>query len=151
MSRSPIIRAEQRKVDLARIHMLKAELRWDDDTYRDVMAAVCNGIRSAGELDIASRQRLLAHLQACKAKVQPTPVRQVQRKPLTPGGRKLWSLWMQAADKNLVRLRKMLALNAWCARQTGVDRIEWLTVAQEQLAIESLKAWIARGGDGEAV
>lgn len=147
---SKIVRPDQRKLDLARIHMLKAELRWDDDTYRDVMGAVCGGIRSAAELDIASRQRFVAHLEACRAREKgQQPARKTVRKPLTPIGRKLWSLWMQAADKGLVRVRKMHALNAWCARQTGVDRVEWMTPEQERLAVESLKAWVERGGDGE--
>ena len=128
--------------------MLKVKLGWDDDLYRDVMASVCKGIRSSAELDAVGRRCLLAHMQACKdrsiskstVKTNTKPV----HKPLSAIGKKLWSLWMQAADKGLVQHRTMSALNAWIQRQTGVERIEWLQGAQADLAIESLKKWIAR-------
>jgi hypothetical protein len=147
---------QARKSDLARIHMLKAELGLDEDTYRDVMATVCQGVRSSAQLDITGRSRLIAHLQACaKRDRAPDSGRSPsgnahKRKPLTSTGKKLWSLWMQAADAGLVRQRTMAALMAWLQRQTGVERIEWLKAAQATLAIESLKRWIARGGDEPA-
>lgn len=149
----PPVNAQARKSDLARIHMLKAELGLDEDTYRDVMATVCQGVRSSAQLDITGRTRLIAHLQACaKRDSAPGPGRSpsaTARKPLTPTGKKLWSLWMQAADAGLVRQRTMAALMAWLQRQTGVERIEWLQPAQADLAIESLKRWIKRGNTPE--
>ncbi len=136
---------DTRRTDLARIHVLKAALGWDDDLYRDVMGSVC-GARSAADLDGAGRARLLAHLQACKARAEgkPVPAARPARKPLSPHAKKLWSLWMQAADAGLVKSRTMAALNAWVERQTGVARIEWLKPAQEDLAVESLKQWVGR-------
>lgn len=137
--------ANNRRLDLARIHMLKADLGWDEDLYRDVMATVCGGVRSSAQLDTAGRQRLLAHMQACKDRAAgKAPAQKAARKPLSATGKKLWSLWMQAADKGLVQHRTMSALNAWVQRQTGVERIEWLMGAQADLAIESLKKWVAR-------
>ncbi|WP_310460435.1 regulatory protein GemA [Sphaerotilus sp.] len=134
--------------DLARIHVLKKALAWDDDLYRDVMAQVC-GATSAATLDTAGRSKLLAHLQARKDVQDGKPARAAKpaRKPLSDTGKKLWSLWMQAADKGLVKQRTMQALNTWIKRQTGVERVEWLTEkAQADLAIESLKQWVNRGG-----
>ena len=142
--RKPHVNPDARRADLARIHVLKKELHLDDDAYRDVIAVVCNGARSAADLDIASRQRLLAHLQGCVDRQRGKPARPVRR-ALAPHERKLWSLWMQAADKGLVRARTMVALNAWCTRQTGVERIEWLTGKQAEAAIEALKLWVERG------
>ena len=142
------VNADHRRLDLARIHMLKAELGWHEDLYRDVMATVCGGIRSSAQLDITGRQRLLAHMQACKVRdlvnKPGKPAAKAARKPLSATGKKLWSLWMQAADAGLVQHRNMAALNAWVQRQTGVERIEWLKGAQADLAIESLKKWVAR-------
>jgi len=147
--RRPVVHADARKSDLARIHMLKAELGWDDDMYRDVMATVCQGARSSAQLDITGRARLIEHLRKCverngapNAKRSPSAS---ARKPLSPTGKKLWSLWMQAADAGMVRERTMAALNAWVARQTGVERVEWLKDAQADLAIESMKKWVKRG------
>ena len=148
------VSADTRRLDLARIHMLKAELGWDEDLYRDVMATVCGGIRSSAQLDITGRQRLLAHMQACKSrdlvKVPGKAPAKAARKPLSAAGKKLWSLWMQAADKGMVQHRSMAALNTWVQRQTGVERIEWLKGAQADLAIESLKKWVARKPDAFA-
>ncbi len=48
---------------LARLHCLKKELGWDDDTYRDILFAR-TGKRSAGDLDGATLARLVAALGA---------------------------------------------------------------------------------------
>ena len=55
----------------------------------------------------------------------------------------MWSLWQQLAGAGAVNNRRMPALVAWVKRQTGVDRLEWLTPAQDALVIESLKRWLA--------
>jgi hypothetical protein len=56
----------------------------------------------------------------------------------------MWSLWQQLADAGVAESRKMPALVAFAHRQTGLDRLEWLQPAQEDLVIESLKAWLRR-------
>jgi len=133
-----------RRADLASIHIAKAKLGWDDDHYRDVLFAVCR-VRTAAALDYTGRKLFLAHLRACgwqDGARAGDGAATAQRKPLAPAQRKIWALWQQLADAGLVRNRKMPALAAWCKRQTGVDRIEWLSGAQEALVIESLKRWL---------
>lgn len=138
-----------RKADLAAIHIAKAELGWDDDYYRDILFAKC-GVRSSGALDHAGRKRFLAHLRACGwsggSKGHPGRDRPsaADRKPLTGPQRKMWSLWQQLFEAKAVDDRKMPALVAFAARQTGVQRLEWLNGAQEDLVIQSLKAWLKR-------
>lgn len=136
-----------RRADLARIHQLKAALSWDDDLYRDIMATRCNGVRSAAQLDPQSRRAFLDHLQSCHQRNtgKPSDTKR-EHKPLSPVGKKLWSLWMQAADKGRVQQRTMAALNAWLKRQTGIEAIEWIHVndKQAELAIESLKKLLTR-------
>ena len=105
-----------RNGDLAAIHMAKAQLQLSDDEYRDLMATVCNGIRSAAELDWTGRRRFLAHLQAClKHRAPQGPARHI-RAPLTPAQRLMWSLWMRLADAGLVGDRTMKALEAFAQR-----------------------------------
>lgn len=135
-----------RNGDLAAIHMAKAQLQLSDDEYRDLMATVCNGIRSAAELDWTGRRRFLAHLQACLKHQAPQGPAKHIRAPLTPAQRLMWSLWMRLADAGLVGDRTMKALEAFAQRQTGVERLQWLNKQQEDLVILSLKAWIKRGG-----
>lgn len=139
-----------RKGDLAAIHIAKAALRLDEDSYRDLMATVCGGIRSAGQLDFTGRKRFLAHLQAClKAQglAAPKAARRVVQAPLSPTQKKMWALWMQLADVGLVQARTMAALVAFAHRQTGVDRLEWLNNNQERLVIDSMKAWLKSRGE----
>lgn len=136
--------ATARKGDLAAIHIAKAQLGLHDDEYRDLMATVCNGVRSAGDLDWTGRRRFLAHLQACLRQrgLAAKPERVVSR-PLTPQQRLMWSLWMRLADDGLIRERTMHALQAWVQRQTGVDRLEWLNTHQEGLVLARLRQWLS--------
>lgn len=140
---------DSRRSDLASIHIAKKALKWTEDEYRDIMATVCGGVRSAGQLDIAGRKRFLAHLQACVRAngggAGPAP--RAQKRALKPFERKMWALWMQLADAGLVTARTMKALNAFARRQTGVDTIEWLNQHQRDLVIESLKRWLDRRED----
>ena len=154
MTARPVIdRDGARKADLAAIHIAKAELRWDDDLYRDVLYSVCR-VRSSALLDFTGRKRFLAHLRACgwkggaKAHAGASkPVTARVRAPLTARQKKMWSLWQQLADASLVENRKMVGLLAFVKRQTGVDRLEWLNLPQEQLVVESLKQWVHRKGE----
>ncbi len=140
-----------RKADLAAIHIAKAELGWTDDFYRDILFSVCR-VRSSAALDHTGRKRFLAHLRACgwsggskpgRGGDRPAPA---ARKALTGPQRKMWSLWQQLYEHGAVSDRKMPALVAFAHRQTGVTLLEWLNAAQEDLVIQSLKAWLKRSG-----
>lgn len=147
------VRSSARRGDLASIHIAKARLGLDDGEYRDLMATVCSGVRSAAALDFSGRKRFLAHLQAClQAQDLASASRSEQRvvrKDLSEHQRLMWSLWMQLADAGLVAHRTMDALQAFAARQTGVDRIEWLNFHQESLVLASLKRWLKRARDAD--
>lgn len=147
ISRHRVDSIKGRQRDLAAIHIALKALRWSDDEYRDIMATVCGGIRSSGGLDFAGRMRFMAHLQACiRSYERPSaaPATRKPRRPLKPHESKMWSLWMQLADANLVESRTMKALTAFAKRQTKVDSIEWLNRQQQDLVIESLKRWLSR-------
>ena len=55
---------DQRRRDLAAIHMAKAQLGMADDAYRDILWSVAR-VRSAGDLDQAGRSKVLDHFRAC--------------------------------------------------------------------------------------
>lgn len=129
-----------RQADLAAIHILRKQLGWDEDLYRDVMAARCKGVRSSALLDFASRKAFLAHL---RQSLSPGQAPAAQRK-LSPQQRLMWSLWQRLHTAGAVEDRRMPALVAFAARQTGVERLEWLNRAQEDLVLQSLKAWLRR-------
>lgn len=50
---------EQRRKDLAMIHLAKKDLGLDDDMYRDILQQCC-GVESSAELDAPNRRKLLA-------------------------------------------------------------------------------------------
>lgn len=134
-----------RRGDLAAIHVAKKALGWDDDMYRDVMATVCNGVRSSGELDHTGRKRLLAHLQACQAQMGLAPRRGPSKRPAWgPQENLLWSLWQKLADAGRVNQRNRAGLTTWVSHQVGVDDISFLTKAQLDLVIARAKAWLDR-------
>lgn len=146
----PAAARDNRRADLAQIHIGIKALGWDDAFYRQILWSVCRA-KSSAELDMAGRLRLIAHLRACGW--QPTGrgagARHGARpvaKPLSPVQRKMWSLWQQLADAGVVANRRMPALLAWVTRQTGVDRLEWLNAQQEELVIASLKRWLKERG-----
>ena len=148
--RAVLDRPTGRQADLAAIHIAKKRLNWDDSTYRDVMFSVCR-VRSSADLDFTGRKRFLAHLQTCVRQLGLVePPRRAPRAPsrnpeaLKPTQAKMWSLWMQLADAELVEDRTMAALRAFAKRQTGVDQLDWLNRRQEDLVIESLKQWLSR-------
>ncbi len=144
-----------RKADLAAIHMGAQALQWTREEYEDIMATVCSGIRSAALLDHTGRKRFLAHIRACAGAVRVQARRNPDNAPATPKKpaltgpqRLMWSLWMRLVDAGLAETRSMKALNAFCERQTQVQRIEWLNQKQQDLVIVSLKEWLKRGPNG---
>lgn len=54
---------DQRKRDLARIHVAKKKLGLDDDTYRDMLWTI-GRVRSAAHLDSAGRRQVIVHLKS---------------------------------------------------------------------------------------
>lgn len=137
---------DSRKADLAAIHVAKKALSWTEDEYRDIMATVCGGVRSAGSLDFAGRKRFMAHQQACLRATGHQVASQPAKTPLAPHEAKMWSLWMQLADAGLVNSRSMKALQDWVRNGLGVDSTRFMNRHQRDLAIERLKQWLKSRG-----
>jgi hypothetical protein len=138
--------ADRRKLDLARIHVLKAQLGLQDDEYRDLLQAIAR-VRSAAELDWTARRRVLLHL----GKLEKAAGR---ARPMTSAARQqrlVRLLWHRLAEAGALRLapghgaaERDRALDAWIKRQTGVAALPWLDPQQLRGVIEHLKQWLAR-------
>ena len=61
-----------------------------------------------------------------------------------PQIRKIKSLWYEMHDLGIVRNRSDQAIETYIRRITRVQKIEWCSVEQLQLVIETLKNWIDR-------
>ena len=128
---------------LAKVHIAKAQLCLDDDTYQDIVRRITGRESSAGctphqlELLLAEFRRLGWQPKAKKVHASP------------PRVRKVWALWGAMCREGLVRAdgaaARRTALRAFVLRMTGVGDPEWLTPAQASQVIEGLKSWKARG------
>lgn len=132
-------RASQHAQLVRRVHAAATYLKLDDDTYRDAIAGQARGKRSAKDCSVNELQAVLEHFHKSGF---PRPA----RKALTRSQKKMWALWQTLADQGKVQDRSMRGLLGWVRGQTenGVAALEWLTAAQENTLIESLKKWSAR-------
>lgn len=130
--------AQPRNNALAQIHIAKAQLGMDNDTYRAMLLAQAS-VKSAAELDHAGRAKVLAHLRACGAALgRAAPA--YPGKPHAP---------RQAPADSAAQLRKVEALLAdarrpWayaaamCKRMFHVDAVEFATPEHLQKLIAAL-------------
>lgn len=132
-----------RNAEIAQIHIAKAQLGLDDETYRAVLWTVAR-VRSSKDLDWTGRKALLEHFKA-KGWKPAAPKKAKAAKPVSAGQdglvRALWSE-LHAADK--VRDPSDAALGSWLKRNHWPERAEWLDHKQITQAIEALKKWLAR-------
>lgn len=122
--------------ELAKIHLAAKQLGLDRETYEAMLFTLAR-VRSAGELDIAGRAKVLAHLQSRGAKIG----RPRQEEPVV---RKIRALWLSLRDAGLLRDASERALNAFVKRQVGVASPTWCSAHQANQVIEALKAWLER-------
>jgi len=131
-----------RSANIAKIHMAKAQLGWDDDRYRSFLLGV-TGKFSCSELTLEETAIALEHLQKqgfqVKVKGRSTPPKN------TPQQRKIWRLWYLLREHSYTS-GSAKALNAFIKKTVGVERIEWLTPPQANAVIEGLKAICQREG-----
>lgn len=145
---------EQRKRELAKIHVLKKNLRLDDDCYRAIINQMAK-VQSAKDLDQAGRRRLLDRLEELERQLhggRPTPSPSgAATRPRSsshpaggqPQGRQvalIRALWGELAARGIIRHGTPEALNHFVRRVTGVERVDWLQdVRKANATIEALK------------
>ncbi|MGH6622906.1 MAG: gp16 family protein [Burkholderiaceae bacterium] len=134
-----VTRPDQRRRDLASIHMAKTQLGMDDDHYRDLLFSVTR-VRSARELDHTGRQRLLEHFRKLGWKPKQKP------RPNDDGAerqanliRALWHQLLEAEGR-----QAEASLDAYVRRVTGCGSVRWLSTAEATKVIEGLKSWVKR-------
>lgn len=120
-----------RNSEIAQIHIAKAQLAMDDDTYRAMLWAVAR-VKSAADLDWTGRKRVLDHMAA----------RGWKKKPVRASG----------GGPNAAQIAKVRAvLIAWgrkpdryadaiAERMFGVKRFVWLDAQQLRALIAALEA-----------
>lgn len=117
---------DDRRRDLAKIHIAKKQLAMGDAAYREMLVNVA-GVESAGDLDAAGRMAVLSHMRRIGFKSNG------KGRPHFPGRPK--ASFFRDADIGpmLRKVEAMLAearrpwsyAHAMAKRMGGVDRIEW--------------------------
>lgn len=123
---------DERRRDLAKIHIAKKQLGMDETTYREMLNAVA-GVGSAADLDERGRAKVIKHLQNIGFKPMPRPGKSLQR-------RKMKTTVSPAKDRAplLSKIGAILAdlklpweyANGMAKKMFKVDRVTWLRPEQ---------------------
>ncbi|MBI3545971.1 MAG: regulatory protein GemA [Gammaproteobacteria bacterium] len=151
---------DNRRNDLAKIHIAKKDLSLDDETYRTIVRSV-GGAESGSSADLSplGRARVLAHFrrvgwngrhQDKQTKKRITAAGDILASD--PQVRMIRSLWIQMADGGAVKNRDEQGLRAWVRSATrryhnagvGYSAPEFLPGNVAQKVIEHLKSWARR-------
>lgn len=133
--------ADQRRRDLAAIHLMAAKLGLDtadkspQSDYRQMLQTQ-GGKTSAADLDAAGIKRVLAHL----------------RKSTNPGPRPrdgwqaelIRKLWAQLAEMGALTDPTEHGLNKFVLSQTGIAAPRFLPTTAGNRIVETLKSWVKR-------
>jgi phage gp16-like protein len=130
--------SDRRNKELARIHIMRSQIGMTEDSYRAMLQTV-GRVKSAADLDVYGRSQVIAHLRALLPK-QPN----ARHSQSHPQDKKIKALWHALAAAGVVHNDTGSALRAYICRQTGCERLEWLTSRQASQVIESLKKWKTR-------
>lgn len=157
---------------LAKIHIAKKELGFDDDAYRDILQTRYKK-DSAAKLTRFEAEDLIKHFQGQGFKVKRTtprpPPQQQEGEQNSPpvfkegvgGGsfgagcsptyekpmaRKVVALWINLAMAGVVHNSSNAALQSYVKRMTNIDNLSWCDDQQLWMLIESLKKWAKRKG-----
>ena len=142
------------------IQIGRSALRLDDDTYRSMLAGLCNGKTSSTKLTADERAKVLQHLKASGFVIQPKaggPTALEAGWQRAPQMRKLRAMWYALAAAGHVDEPDDIeacnaAIETWAKRQlnTGLHPVlhsmRFATGAQMDKLIEMLKRWHRRVG-----
>lgn len=133
---------DDRRRELAQIHIAKAQLGLDDETYRAVLATIAR-VGSAADLNAEGRRQVLAHLKARGFRPHKS-MRKVQRNTSSD-----WSWVNDAAPERQAMLRKIAVMLKDADREKayadgvaknmfGIERVEFCAPAQLHSIVSAL-------------
>jgi phage gp16-like protein len=129
------------------IHVAKRDLQMDDGSYRAVLLRIGKKA-SSSDLTIPELEKVLEHLKRSGFKVR-SKSKQAQEKPSRPlaqdsESKKIRALWLFLHQLGAVKNPSEEALAAYIKRIAGVDALQWISGAQAERLIESMKKWAMR-------
>lgn len=137
---------QRRRSMLAKVHLAKKELGLIEDDYRAILleeAGVCSAAKCNETQLAAVLERFKARgFQAKSGAVQRAGPRRADH----PVARKARALWISLYHLCAIDDPSERALEAFAARQLGVEKLQWANQAQGYKLIEALKAIGERAG-----
>lgn len=136
---------DKKKKLIQLIHIAKSQLRFDDDTYRD-MLNYKTGKNSTKEMTLSQLNAVLAEFEK-KGFVRTLP-KSAKRQPNTqrpsdPQSRLIRHLWLTLHNLGAVNDGSDTAIDTYATNQMGAS-LSSLEVPEKSQLIESLKKWIER-------
>ena len=125
------------------IHVAAKQLKIDEQDLRDVYERV-TGLRSLKAMNDGQRRAIVEEMRRLGGFSFPS----AKGKPLSgPYAKKAQALWIALWNLGVVDDKRDSALLAFFARQTGIERTEWVLDARDGKAVvEALKDWCRREG-----
>ena len=108
----------------------RRKLGMTDEEYRGLLSSVTGG-RTTSSKELTGEELVRALAAGFRTTAEPQL-------------RKIKSLWYEMHDLGIVRNRSDQAIETYIRRITRAQKIEWCSVEQLQLVIETLKNWIDR-------
>jgi hypothetical protein len=138
---------DPRKSELAKIHVGKAKLALEGDSYRAIVKRISGGrTETAKDLTEAERHALLDHFAELGFKPQAKPSGFARHADPRPQARKLKALWWALWMLGEVRDPSDGAMVSYVQSTTGIAVLRWNSTADLHRAIDCLKAWCKRIG-----
>ena len=128
------------------IHIAKSQLGLDDSTYRANLIQV-TGKNSTKTMTLAELRTVFEDLKTKGFKTTPAKSTKFKRDSSMAGDNQsklIRHLWLSLHGLGEVNNPSEQALAKYVERQTGVSALQWLTMQQASIVIESLKKWEMR-------
>lgn len=131
---------------IQRIHIAKSQLHLDEDTYRAMLTAQ-TGKNSTKNMTLTELRTVFEHLKTVGFKTTPAKGTNLKRETNMANddqSKLIRHLWLSLHDLGEVKNPSEQALAKYVERQTGISALQWLTIDQASMVIESLKKWEIR-------
>ncbi len=128
------------------IHIAKSQLHLDDDTYRAMLTAQTDK-NSTKNMTLTELRTVFEHLKTAGFKTTPAKATNLKRETSMANddqSKLIRHLWLSLHGLGEIKNPSEQALAKYIERQTGVSALQWLTMTQASIVIESLKKWELR-------
>ena len=129
---------------ITKIHVAKAQLKMDEDTYRNLLQRV-TGTNSCAGMNVEQLERVMDEMKDKGFKVRKASSgRRLSPESKGTGIDKIRAIWITMYQQGFVRDGSESALDAYVSRIVNVSHVGWLKDGNLAQVLESLKNWHRR-------